>query len=126
MDASLDISHRLGAADRLCRRFSRLVSAGAAPWHVLATSVIGSIAEHVLNGGGLLAASARMAVGPVAQPQTGPARQLGLPRLPPSLRDLIALSLPPADRKVSQLLAPVPAVNPSAATGTVPDDPAAS
>jgi hypothetical protein len=66
-------------------------------FNVLATSVIGSIAEHVLSGGGLLAASARTAAGPVAQPQTGPARQLGLPRLPPSLRDLQGAFRAPAN-----------------------------
>jgi hypothetical protein len=46
-------------------------------FNILATSVIGSIAQHLLSGGGLR-------VGPVAQAD----RQLTLPQLPPSLRDL--------------------------------------
>jgi hypothetical protein len=35
-------------------------------FNVLATSVIDSISEHLLSGGGLLAANTRSAVGPVA------------------------------------------------------------
>jgi hypothetical protein len=56
-------------------------------FNVLATSVIGSISEHLLSGGGLTAASTRSAVGPVAGPQSQPTLGPQL-RLPPSLRDL--------------------------------------
>jgi hypothetical protein len=56
-------------------------------FNVLATSVIGSISEHLLSGGGLTAANTRSMVGPVARPQTQPTLGAQL-RLPPSLRDL--------------------------------------
>jgi hypothetical protein len=56
-------------------------------FNVLATSVIGSISEHLLSGGGLTAASTRSAVGPVAGPRSQPTLGPQL-RLPPSLRDL--------------------------------------
>jgi hypothetical protein len=57
-------------------------------FNVLATSVIGSIGEHLLSGG-LFAAPARALVGPVAIGQSALAARLpSLPRLPPSLRDL--------------------------------------
>jgi hypothetical protein len=56
-------------------------------FNVLATSVIGSIAQHVLSGGGLSAANTRSMVGPVARSQTQRTLVPQL-RLPPSLRDL--------------------------------------
>jgi hypothetical protein len=56
-------------------------------FNVLATSVIGSISEHLLSGGGLTAANTRSAVGPVVGPQFQPTLGPQL-RLPPSLRDL--------------------------------------
>jgi hypothetical protein len=59
-------------------------------FNILAMSVIGSIAEHVLSGGGLLATTART-IAPVAHP--------GLlspsVKLPPSLRDLQGAFNPP-------------------------------
>jgi hypothetical protein len=58
-------------------------------FNILATSVIGSIAEHVLRGGGVPTAAALVATGPDAQIQLAPnAPRLKLERLPPALRDL--------------------------------------
>jgi mono/diheme cytochrome c family protein len=56
-------------------------------FNVLATSVIGSIAEHILGGGGPLEPGARSIAGPVWR---GPNLPTLLPqvKLPPSLRDL--------------------------------------
>ena len=60
-------------------------------FNVLATSVVGSIAQHVLSGGGdVLASAARVAQAQAgeAAPASGPARPPRPARLPPSLRDL--------------------------------------
>jgi hypothetical protein len=64
-------------------------------FNVLATSVLGSIAEHAISAGGLLSVSAR-AAGPVAR---GPLTNAvpNLTRLPPSLRDLQGAFRPPAN-----------------------------
>jgi hypothetical protein len=54
--------------------------------NILATSVIGSIAEHVLTGG-ITSTNARVAAAPdLGSPETP--ESLGLARLPPTLRDL--------------------------------------
>ena len=66
-------------------------------FNILATSVVGSIAEHALNGGGLLAGAARMTAAPVAQAQAVQPPRPGLSRLPPSLRDLQGAFKPPAN-----------------------------
>jgi hypothetical protein len=63
---------------------------------VLATSVLGSIAEQVLSSRGLAAAAARF--GQVArpdQPGESPNLQMRVPRLPPALRDLQGAFKPP-------------------------------
>jgi mono/diheme cytochrome c family protein len=60
-------------------------------FNILATSVVGSIAQHVLSGGGdVLAAAAQVAQAQAGQesPASGPARPPSPTRLPPSLRDL--------------------------------------
>ena len=57
--------------------------------NVLATSVIGSIVEHVLSGRGLPAAAARFTqIKRADRPSEGPNIGLRIPRLPPALRDL--------------------------------------
>ena len=65
-------------------------------FNVLANSVIGSISEHVLSGGGLLASANRVNAGPVARPQAAP-RLVPQQRLPPALRDLQGAFKPPAN-----------------------------
>jgi hypothetical protein len=60
-------------------------------FNILATSVIGSIAEHVLSGGALTGAAALSAAPPlaIAPGQAAPAAFVaGTKRLPPALRDL--------------------------------------
>jgi len=58
-------------------------------FNILKTSVLGSIAEHVVTGGAVVASDARAASAPVAQPQNlGAAPPSKAARLPPSLRDL--------------------------------------
>jgi mono/diheme cytochrome c family protein len=66
-------------------------------FNILATSVIGSIAEHVLQGGGL-ASNARVAAAPSpsAASATASASSLGLRPLPPSLKDLTGAFNAPA------------------------------
>jgi hypothetical protein len=72
-------------------------------FNVLATSVLGSIAEHVLTSGGLSGTIARLTAGPVARPQSRPTLSPQL-RLPPSLRDLQGAFKPPAN--LAQVLKP--------------------
>jgi hypothetical protein len=57
-------------------------------FNILATSVIGSIAEHVLEGGGLAAANARVAAAPGAASAAASPSALGVRGLPPALKDL--------------------------------------
>jgi mono/diheme cytochrome c family protein len=58
-------------------------------FNVLATSVLGTIAEHVVSGSGVPTASAMVATKTGAQPSVSPARSRPkLTRLPPALRDL--------------------------------------
>jgi hypothetical protein len=70
-------------------------------FNVLATSVLGSIIEHVLSGGGLPTAAARVAqaeTGQAAAAQTTPARRQPPPeRLPPALRELEGAFRAPAN-----------------------------
>ena len=76
-------------------------------FNILATSVIGSIAEQALRGGGAPNAAAVVATGVDTQIQNAPASlALSLKRLPPALRDLQGAFHPPT---------------PSAATSTAPD-----
>lgn len=56
--------------------------------NVLATSVLGSIVEHVLSGRGLTAAAARFTQIKRPDRPTGPSLGVRIPRLPPALRDL--------------------------------------
>ena len=74
---------------------------------ILATSVVGTIVEHVLTGGGIPQAKAQ-----AAQPQTGTGgvapRSMGFARrLPPALKDLQGAFNPPAT-VLDQLNVPLP------------------
>jgi hypothetical protein len=88
-------------------------------FNVLATSVLGSIAEHVLSGGGGVLASA-----PNTQPQTAPPApgtvRPGIPmRLPPALRELPSVfPLPPTQSLTPQGLPPSGGPAPAAAPPT--------
>jgi hypothetical protein len=64
-------------------------------FNILATSVIGSIAEHALEGGGLTA-NVRVAAAPLSPSLTASASSLGLRALPPSLKDLAGAFNAPA------------------------------
>lgn len=64
-------------------------------FNILATSVIGSIAEHALEGGGLTA-NARVAAAPLSPSLTASPVSLGLRPLPPSLKDLAGAFNAPA------------------------------
>ncbi len=58
-------------------------------FNILATSVIGSIAQHTLTGGGdVMAAAPQAAPAPTASGRAGAPDALGPTRLPPALRDL--------------------------------------
>ena len=84
-------------------------------FNVLATSVLGSIAEHVLRGIGSPAESAPVALPTDETNETPPnATPPNLPRLPPALQDLLgAFNLPvppppPQDFRVQGLEVPAP------------------
>jgi hypothetical protein len=69
-------------------------------FNILATSVIGSIAEHTLEGGGLTA-NARVAAAPMSPSLAASPASLGLRGLPPSLKDLAgAFNAPAAIQKL--------------------------
>jgi mono/diheme cytochrome c family protein len=97
-------------------------------FNILATSVLGSIAQHVLtNGGDLLAAAAQVAPSPTEQTpasmQPGPLDQSSPRRLPPSLRDLQgAFNAPVPELEVSKMESiPAPGVPaPTAAAAPPP------
>jgi hypothetical protein len=93
-------------------------------FNILATSVVGSIAEHVLRFGGTQMASALVASAPgTAQIQAAPgAPRVSLARLPPALRDLEgafhvpAPSQKPLEFHIQGALVP----HPAAATSPLP------
>jgi hypothetical protein len=70
-------------------------------FNILATSVIGSIAEHTIESGSLTA-NARVAAAPqIAPAANASAASLGVRTLPPSLKDLPGAFNPPASIAVS-------------------------
>ncbi|MBU6456809.1 MAG: hypothetical protein KGQ48_04625 [Bradyrhizobium sp.] len=65
-----------------------------AAFNILATSVLGSVLEQSLRGGGSPSPAALIATGVTTQIQNGP--RIDLKRLPPALRDLQSAFHPPA------------------------------
>jgi hypothetical protein len=93
-------------------------------FNVLATSVIGSIAEHVLSGGASPAGSALVASAPGVQIQTAPGiPSLNFNRLSPPLRDLegaFHLPAPPAQELLEFHVQGTKIPTPAAATPLPP------